>query len=272
MNKPIFENIFRSSEVSFNDEGIAVCPYCNGTGLNDDFELLNKYHEFTNFPVRAHCLKCYGKKKTDWVEVLNSRIDDEMDALFHDNLGILFSGFLAFLRFVYIGYRHESNDEEYYQYDNDKNQWVESELNDWPGHLECKKEMLIWINKLIDAGYMRDPGDPEEFTKNCLSSASIPDILSLIYDPICDSECAANIKAGILYTTELKIDNLLQIRKDLEILGYTIEDLNEIASDDESTDNFDVDFVFTWENLLDKFKIPRLHKYSPLPDGVLTVD
>jgi uncharacterized Zn-finger protein len=29
MNEPVYENIFRSNEISINDEGIAVCPYCN---------------------------------------------------------------------------------------------------------------------------------------------------------------------------------------------------------------------------------------------------
>ena len=84
MNKLVFENIFRSNEISFNDEGVAVCPYCNGTGLNAEFELLNKYHEVIGFPLSAHCLKCYGKKHADWIEVANGRIDDEMNYLFHE--------------------------------------------------------------------------------------------------------------------------------------------------------------------------------------------
>ena len=95
---------------------------------------------------------------------------------------------------------------------------------------------------------------------------------SFYYNPEYDWACAADIKDDILNATELKIEDLIRLREELEILGFTIEDLNEIVSADESEGLLKVDFVFTWENLLDKFKIPRLHKYSPVPEGVLIID
>jgi hypothetical protein len=272
MNKLVFENIFRSNKVNFNDEGIAVCPYCNGTGLNAEFELLNEYHEIIEFPLSAYCLKCYGKKRVDWIEFANGRIDDEMDYLFQETLTIPSNGFLQFLSFVYNGYKYQINDEENCQYDNSRNKWFVSALDDWPGHVESKKEMLFWINKLICAGYIRDYENPEDFAKNSFPSVDIANVYSHYYDPEYDWKCAAEIKLDILNATEFKIENLIRMREKLEILGLTIEDLNEICICDESGEILETDFVFTWKNLLDKFKLPYRHKYSRVPEGIVTFD
>jgi hypothetical protein len=272
MNEPVFKNIFRSNKISFNDEGIAVCPYCNGTGLNAEFELLNEYHEMIEFPLSAHCLKCYGKKRVDWIEFANGRFDDELEYLLQKIIQTQPNAFLQFLSFVYNGYKYQINDYQNYQYNTCEDQWIVSEFDDWPGHIDCKKEMLFWINKLICAGYIRDYENPEDFAKNSFPSVDIAGFYSHYYDPEYDWKCAAEIKLDILNATEFKIENLIRMRGELEILGFTIEDLNEICICDESGKTLEVDFVFTWKNLLDKFKLPYQHKYSRVPEGILTFD
>lgn len=272
MNKLVFENIFRSNEISFNDEGIAVCPYCNGNGLNDEFELLNKFHEIIEFPLTAHCLKCYGKKYTDWIEVTNGRIDEEMEHLFHATLTIPSNAFLPFLNFVYNGYKFKMNDEENYLYDKIKDRWIVTEQDDWHDHLKWKKEMLVWINNLICAGYIREAVAADDFAKNSFPSVDVPNFYSYFYDPEIDMKYAAFIKNDILNETEARIDDLIKVKDNLEILGFTIEDLNEICICDESGEILETDFVFTWKNLLDKFKLPYRHKYSRVPEGIVTFD
>lgn len=270
MKKLVFENIFRSNEISFNDEGIAVCPYCNGTGLNAEFELLNEYHEIIEFPLSAHCLKCYGKKRVDWLEFANGRIDEKLEYLFYELVNTPSNAFLQFLSFVYDGYRYQINDYQNAQYNTCEDKWIVSELDDWPGHIECKKEMLFWINKLICAGYITDVENPEEFAKKSFPSVDIAKVYSHYYDPEYDWECAAYIKVDILNATDLKIEELIRIREDLNILGFTIEDLNEICICDESGEILETDIVFTWKNLLDKFKLPYRHRYSRVSEDLLT--
>jgi hypothetical protein len=272
MKKLFFRNIFRSNEISVNDEGIAVCPYCNGTGLNAEFELLNEYHEILEFPQSAHCLKCNGKEYADWVEVANGRVDDEMDYLFNELKNISSRGFAQFFGFVYNGYKYQINDEENYQYDNNKNKWFVSTIDDWPGHIESKKELLFWIDKLISAGYIRNYESPQKFAKKNFPSGDIAPVYSHYYDPEYDLEHSAEIKINILNGTDLNIEDLIDMKDRLDILGFTIEDLNEICICDESGENIETDFVFTWRNLLDKFKVPHRNKYSRVSEGALTTD
>ena len=87
--KQRFKSIFKSSEVSIDDEGIIVCPYCKGSGLNDEYELFNKIQSYFGCSDAVYCLKCYGKKQTDWVEIANGRTDEEMKELIaqHGKMG-----------------------------------------------------------------------------------------------------------------------------------------------------------------------------------------
>lgn len=258
MDKIVFENIFRSNVVSFNESGFAVCPHCNGTGLNADFNLFNKINEQMHPDVSVCCLKCYGKGWTDWIEIANGRIDEITEYLFHHNRQFLAQDIFYPLDYVYAGYVVPSNSGIHLWYDEEADEWKETTGIRWPGHIESKNEMFYWIDKLNENSYIRNP-EP------------ISSVLHDIYDPSLDYEWAAKIKDEIINSSVVEIYDLLEWKRELKILGYSIEDLNEIVSDKEPTKNFNVDFVFTWENLIDKFNLPRIHKYSPVPDGVLTI-
>jgi len=259
MDKLVFENIFRSDEVNFNESGLAVCPYCNGTGLNDDFNFFHKVSVKLKIGVIACCLKCYGKGQTDWVEIANGRIDEVMMDLFYNSLGFSALHLVDFLRYVYAGYVVPAGNEIQLWYDEDEDEWKETTGIDWSCHIESKNEINYWINKFTKYSYLNNP-------------ESFYDLLSKVYDPDLDYEGAAKIKSKILSSTELNIDDLVRMRKELYILGFTIESLNEICICDESGKIIETDFAFSWRNLLDKFKLPHLHKYSRVPEGVLTVD
>ena len=259
MEKIVFENIFRSNDVSFNDEGIAVCPYCNGTGLNAEFNLFNKINEKLRPSVIACCLKCYGKKKTDWVEVTNGRIDEVMEYLFHSNRQFIVTDLWFFFAYIYAGYVVPGQSPYQTIYDENEDRWVEETGIEFPGHKESKNKLFYWIDKFNEYSYVKD-------------AASIVAILPTIYMRAPDYELAAEIKCSIIDALALKFEDLISIEKDLNQLGYTIEDLNDIDIIDESGKKIEIEFNFTWENLLDKFKLPRVHKYSIAPEGVLTVD
>jgi len=259
MGKIVFENIFRPNDVSFNDEGIAVCPYCNGTGLNADFNLFNKVNEQVQFNVIACCIKCYGKGKTDWVEVTNGRIDKIMRYLFSRNRQFLAINLCYFASYVYVGYLVPVIDEIQLWYDENKDKWRETTGIEWPGHIESKNKMFQWIDMFNEHSYIKDP-------------ESISTLARATYSSSPNYEYPAKIKCDIIDALALKIEDLITIGNDLKDLGYTIEDLNDIGIIDESGKILEVDFEFTWENLLDKFKLPRQHKYSVVPDSLLTVD
>ena len=255
----IFENIFRSNEVSFNDKGVAVCPYCGGTGLNSDFNLFNKINETMRPSVFACCLKCYGKGKTDWVEVTNGRIDVIMNNLFLTNRQFSVADLWFFFTYIYAGNVVPGQSPIQTMYDEDEDKWVEVAGIEFPGHKKSKHELFYWIDKFNEYSYVKKP-------------ESIVHMLPIVYMQAPDYEFAAEIKCSIIDALGMNIEDLLSIEKDLYGLGYTIEDLNDIDVIDESGKKIEIDFDFTWENLLDKFKIPRRHKYSRVPEGVLTVD
>jgi hypothetical protein len=259
MDKIIFENIFRSKEVTLNDKGMAVCPYCRGTGLNAELNLFNKINEQMHPTVTACCVKCYGKGQTDWVEIANGRIDDKMEYLFSNNRQFLVDDLWYLLTYVYAGYVVPGKNLIQTRYDEDKDQWVESTGIEFPGHEISKREVIHWISKFIEHSYIKDP--------ECIFST-----LPKIYKVAPDYEYVANVKRIILDSTSAKIEDLIRVKNDIGDLGYTIEDLNDIEIINEFGKKIEIEFKFTWENLLDRFKLPRNHKYSPLSEGVLTFD
>ena len=88
----------------------------------------------------------------------------------------------------------------------------------------------------------------------------------------CKAGYAVKIKSYILNSTEMTIEELLKLKEDLSFLGFTIDGLNEIENDEGWEYHSSDSFEFTWDNLLEKFHLPRIHKYSKVTHGVLTFD
>ena len=258
-----FKSIFRSGEVNIDNEGIAVCPYCNGSGLNAEYELFNKFQSFIGMSGRAYCVKCYGKKQTDWIEIANGRNDEEMRELAaqHGEMGFL--EIKNYLTFIYYGEICLYGEDKWFFYDHDLDQWKETEDPEseiWIDHFKAKKEMLYWFEKFFHDGYITE------------IYLNLHDLMRSIYNSDIDYEYAAKIKSYILNSTEMTVEELLQVRESLSILGYAMDDLNDIEINEDAKNHFAEDFEFTWDNLLEKFRLPRVHKYSKVPDGVLTFD
>ena len=253
------KNIFRSSEVIIDNEGIVVCPYCKGSGLNDEYELFNYFQLYFGFLGRAYCLKCYGKGRTDWVEVANGRIDEEMKKWIAQHGRMEFNDIKSYLFFINYGvYRNDEN--EWFFYDHDSDQWEETESYIGIDHSKAKNELSDWLKKFFHDGYIT----------NIFGGLNV--YMRLVHDGYLEHEFAIQIKDYILDSTEMTIEKLLKIKEDLSFLGFTIDDLNEIENDEGSGDHSLDSFRFTWDNLLEKFGLPRVHKYSELPDGVLKFD
>ena len=120
---------------------------------------------------------------------------------------------------------------------------------------EGEKQVIKWIQKFIKDGYSK---------KLDLSLGVSRYWKSEFY---CIQE--EDIKKALIYRSKLTIEDLLDYRKELALLGGEFDDLNDIMTDDDSECVIEEDFKFTWENLLEKFHLPRTHKYTVLPDGVL---
>ena len=241
MKAPVFENIFRSNEVRLKD-GIAVCPYCNGTGLNAEFYLFNKINEELPLSIKACCLKCYGKGSTDWVEEANDLLDERMETLFRDNRQFPAAYLSFFFSYVYDGNTVTKNHTNLVRYNEDTDRWEDADNINWPGHLKSKEKVSFWIDKLNEHMYIEDP-------------ESIAYELREIYRNGPYYVDAERIKYQLLYESELKLETLIDFKNKLKKIGYVIEDLNDIDITGEFGEIIDIDFDFTWENLLDKFNL-----------------
>jgi hypothetical protein len=245
--------------VNIDNEGIVVCPYCKGSGLNDEYELFNNIQLFFGFPGRAYCLKCFGKKQTDWIEIANGRLDEEIKELIAQHGKMGFYEIKSYLYPVYYGV-YRDDEHGWFFYDHDSGKWEETESYIGIDHFKAKKTLSYWLNKFFHDGYTTD------------NNYNLNDYMRCDHHDYLDYEYAKQIKNYILDSTEMTIEELLKIKEDLSFLGFTIYDLNEINVDEDWEDHSSDSFEFTWDNLLEKFHLSRIHKYSKVPNGVLTFD
>lgn len=274
MKNVIFENIFRSNEVSFNDEGITVCPYCNGTGLNAEFNLFNKVMEKMQIAAYACCLKCYGKKHADWVEFANGRIDEILEYLYRYYRKFDSEALGHFFSYVYAGYLVHGDGSTTIRYNEDADQWEEMQNFSWRNSTPSEEKVLHWINSTSSEeevlhwiNEFRNNYDIKDFDFIPYKLAEEYGYESGFNDRFIDK-----IKSEILDATELGIEDLQRMKDNLELFDYTIAVSNEDDIAKARGSYLDSDKEFTWENLLKRFDIPRIHKYSPVPRGVLIFD
>jgi len=229
------------------------------SGLNDEYEVFNKFQSYFRFPDRAYCLKCYGKKQTDWIEIVNGRIDEEMKELIAQHGKMEFDDIEIYLFLIKYGLYRE-NRKKWFFYKYDSGAWEEMESYIGIDHFKAKKELSFWLKKFINDGYIT------------VNDCDLNDYMRSFHHDDNGYEYAKQIKNYILDSTEMTIEELLKLKEDLSFFGFTIDDLNEL----EYYDSLDYvllgDFEFTWNNLVKKFRLPPEHKYFKVPDGVLTFD
>ena len=161
--KTKFENIFNLETAIPNKNGVVICPYCNGTGENDEYELFNKFQNLNNFPVKAYCRQCYGVKQGDWIEIATGRIKEKMEFQYKFYNAATISAFVNFFKFVYYNYRWQNREGKRFQYDVKADIWNEVKGSDilendfYSNHLDAKKSMTDWIEKFLKDGYINDP-------------------------------------------------------------------------------------------------------------------
>jgi hypothetical protein len=67
------------------------------------------------------------------------------------------------------------------------------------------------------------------------------------------------MKINLVTAENLPISRLLEIKNDLDLFWYDIQDLNDVQIEYEVIENLSRGFKFTWENILKKFGLPRTY-------------
>ena len=239
MNQNEIKNVFRTPGLEPNETGYILCPHCNGTGLNDEYKFFNDFQSHFGKSTRAYCLFCYGYKKTDWLEFANGRIDVEMKKHELEHGKMDQSKIMDFLTYIHYGEFHFDNENKNYFYDFELKCWRESTSSEINLNYN---DFEYWIQKFLEDGYI---------VKKGLGHALME--VWVWYQCEDDEYAASFLKGDILNADKLSIEELEIIKIDLKMLGFTIEELNEISCDYESEEKFPRGFKFTWENLLKKF-------------------
>jgi hypothetical protein len=163
-----------------------------------------------------------------------------------------------FLQYVQYGEVYFDEDSgEWINYDPANDCWNYSEII--LGSLEGHRAKNGWIDRFKTDGYC-----------DIMSIVSYKDIF-LFYCQYSRYYFAADIKANLISSKVMTIDELHEIKKVLKVIGFSIEDLNWIKTDEKFQQNVPPKFEFNWNNLLDKFYLPRNNKYTAVPYGVLTI-
>ena len=69
------------------------------------------------------------------------------------------------------------------------------------------------------------------------------------------------MKINLVTAKNLPISRLLEIKNDLDLFWYDIQDLNDVQIEYEVIENLSKGFKFTWENILRKFNLPQTYRH-----------
>lgn len=241
----------------FESTGKILCKYCNGSGINPAYEEIDKTLKAIFNSDGPCCLYCYGLAEIDWIDKANGNYKQKMNSLKSKMKEWFLINIHPFLQYVQYGEVYfDENVIEWVNYDPADGSWNFSEiiLDSIEGHRAKRK----WIEKFKTDGYC-DIKNIEKYN----------DIFPFGY-PGGNYYFAAEIKAYLIGSRTMTIDELHEIKTTLKIMGFSIENLNWIKTVDMFEQDVPPEFEFNWNNLLDKFYLPRNNKYTPVPYGVLT--
>jgi hypothetical protein len=247
-----------------NGTGELVCPRCNGTGINPDYNEVNVilvaidelYQSSTGLPFRMvewanraapYCPYCYGLPKIDWIQYSMGTFRQE----FVDKRRKAREGFLTdigpFLAYLYYGKMIPKLDarNKYMHFDQERKSWVD--VNGPKDDIDTLREVFKWLHRFHDD----DCWDIE-------TAGHIPlQYQELHWTRLEDH--LKTIKVELLRSVKLPLERVKEIKNDLDLFWYPIETLDHIEIEDSGNEKLSTNFKFTWENILRKFGLPLDH-------------
>jgi hypothetical protein len=253
----------------FYGKGEIVCKCCNGTGINLEYKEVNRIlaaidglsqnygQSFRGLFNRAntsvpYCLSCYGMKKIDWVQYANGNYRQELIERKKEMQRWFLKDIEPFLRYVHRGeVWYEFETQKYLHFDLERKCWTESaDLSDDTNSLRAAYK---WLHRFKSDEYF----DFESVTDVA------PDYQELYW--IEPKQHLKAIKIELILSKVIIIDWLIEVKSDLELFWYKIQDLDHIEIEADVNEKLPKGFKFTWENILREFGLPAIHLNSLNP-------
>jgi hypothetical protein len=265
MNK--IENIFGQTKIDreqFHKTGEIICQCCKGTGINPDYKTVNLFQTavdelcktqdnsypriFKSANIKVpHCLTCYGMKKIDWIQYANGNYQQEMMFRNKEMRKKFLYDVLPFLRYIHSGevWCNDYTPRDYFHFDLENKSWYKTDgFNKDSNSL---RDAYKCLNSFFEYGY---------FDMDNVDDVSLSYKELYLDEP---EQQAQLIKINFLLAKNLSISRLLEIKNDLDLFWYDIQDLNDVQIEYEIIENLSNGFEFAWENILKKFDFPRTY-------------
>jgi hypothetical protein len=255
------ENIFGYSKIDrkqFRKNGEVICNGCNGTGINPDYKIVNRIQtaidelckiQDNSYPrilksantKVPYCLNCYGMKKIDWAQYATGNYTQELMDRNKKMRKKFLDGVDPFLRYIHCGevWCNDYTPRDYFSFNLENKSWYKTDgLNKDSNSLRVAYK---WLNSFIDDGY---------FDLDNVADVA-PNYQELYW--IEPEEQLQLMKINLLVAKNISMSRLLEIKNDLDLFWYDIQDLDHIETEYEIIENLSNGFKFTWENILRKF-------------------
>jgi len=259
------ENLFGHSKIDqeqLRKTGEVICNCCYGTGLNPDYKKVHNIQTAINkLPIiglgssplisnstntnALYCLNCYGMGKIDWVQYATGNYIQEL----LDRIKKMRESFLQdvddFLFYIHSGeiWCKDVTLKKYHHFNIERNIWIEADEPDY-SDIDYLRAAYIWLNKFKADDYF-----------DLKSIRSVAQSNELLYW-IGPDDYMQEIKEELIRSSEMSIDRLLEIKKELDLFWYDITDLDDMRPEDNIEGEPPMEYVFTWENFLREFNLP----------------
>jgi hypothetical protein len=251
----------KSDEELFNETGEIVCPSCNGTGINPDYKEVNvilraidelpdpcrtssEQMEYRSQTTVPNCLTCYGLKKIDWVQYARGTYKQELIDLKKDIRHWFLSDIEDFLSYVHGGQVFSGifSEGKYLHFDLESKSWTEvgGRRND----INSLRDAWKWLNRFRADDYF----DLETLTDALRHYQEL-----YLVEP---EQHFWAIKAELLYSKELTMERLIEIKNDLALFWWDMERLTDLGTGYRPYGILPMVFEFTWEKVLKQFGLP----------------
>jgi hypothetical protein len=184
-------------------------------------------------------------KKIDWIQYANGnykqelidRRNDVRNSFLHD-----VEPFLDYISYGEVWFKFDAKT-KYLRFDIERKSWIEvSGLND---DFDSLKTAYKWLNRFKVVGY---------FDLETVADYVHKHLELYLIEP---EQYFQDIKTELILSQKVTIERLIEIKKDLDLFWYNIQDLDHINIDGNVNGKLAKGFKFTWENILYKFGLSR---------------
>ena len=149
-----------------------------------------------------------------------------------------------FLDYIHSGevFTPYCNSNKHLHFDHERKCWIEVDGVD--ADINCLRAAYKWLHKFKDDDYF-DMSNIADVAFNNQELYSIEPELHF-----------KAIKNELIFSKNLSIDRLLEIKNDVDLFWYDIKWLDSLEIEYEVQSELPAEFKFTWENILRKFGLP----------------